>query len=444
MVSMEMIVSLNRKKVLSALNQLNRKELFIAIYFLCFILGIVNFSSGYNFYNEYRIFEIILLLMFGLFSAFKGHYQVNKSEVLFFTFITVGSVFWQHSLFIIIDLLLAYLLVKSFQLLNYNELITKVIVLSSLVIFLLLPVTLLDYFTSGTYIPNWYPLSWNIRVYDSYFLIMSIFATWFYISGGRYRNIYLLFLFLAFFAVLLDGGRSVTLAYTSFVFIVVLCHKTTRLTLILTYISSWLAYLFITYAASFGNDGLSIVRESSSGRIDLWINGLQCWVTRPILGCGFYQLEQFPQLSAHPHNIFIQVLTETGLIGFAFLAFIVFKVARHISWSFKENYFVLAGLLAVSIDMSLSGVYIYPITQMALLWLFVFLFKNPVFAHASYFYSPAKLAPSDTSILAKYLPILLIGILVLIFGYLFMNTSIFSEEMPSTPPRFWGYGYHLL
>lgn len=444
MVFMKMNVSLNRKKVLSALNPLNKKELFIALYFMYFILGMVNFSNGYGFYNEYRVFEVILLLVFGLWAVVKGQFQVNKSEILFFVFTAVGSFFWQHLLFIIIDLLLAYLLVKNFQLLNYNELITKVIVLSSLVIFLLLPVTLLDYFTSGTYIPNWYPLSWNIRVYDSYFLILSIFSTWFYISGGRYKNIYLLFLFLAFFAVLLDGGRSVTLAYTSFVIIIAICHKPTRLPLILTYITSWLACLAITYAASFGSDGLAIVRESSSGRIDLWVNGLQCWVTRPILGCGFYQLEQYPQLSAHPHNIFIQVLTETGLIGFGFLAFIVFKVIRHISWSFKENYFVLAGLLAVSIDMSLSGVYIYPITQMMLLWLFVFLFKNPVFAHASYFHSPAKLTPPDTSILAKYLPILLISILILIFGYLFMTTSIFSEEMPSTPPRFWGYGYHLL
>lgn len=440
MVCMEMIVSISRKKVLSALNQLNRKELFIAIYFLCFILGIVNFSNGYNFYNEYRISEIIVLLILGLFSAIRGHYQVNKSEVLFFAFITVGSVFWQHSLFIIIDVLLAYLLVKSFQLLNYNELITKVIVLSSLVIFLLLPVTLLDYVTSGTYIPNWYPLSWNIRVYDSYFLIMSIFATWFYISGGRYRNIYLLFLFLAFFAVLLDGGRSVTLAYTSFVFIVVLCHKTTRLPLILTYISSWLAYLFITYVASFGNDGLSIVRESSSGRIDLWVNGLQCWVTRPLIGCGFYQLEQYPHLSAHPHNIFIQVLTETGLVGFGFLSFIVCKVVRHISWNIKENYFVIAALFAVIIDMSLSGVHIYPVTQMALLWLFVFLLKNPAFAHANYFSQTTK----SRGFIEKYLSVFISLILVIIFYNIFANTDIFLKDMPATPPRFWGYGYHIL
>lgn len=420
------------------------KEGVVALYFIYFILGMVNFSSGYNFYNEYRIFEVVLLLVFGLWAVVKGQFQVNKSVILFFVFTAVGSFFWQQPLFIVIDLLLAYLLYKNFQLLNYNALITKAIVLFSLVIFLLLPVALVDYINSGSYIANWYPLSWNIRVYDSYFLIMSIFATWFYVRNERYKLLYLLFLFLAFFAILLDAGRSVTLAYTAFIAIVTVYHKPTRFPLLGIYIASWLAYLAITYAASFGSDGLAIVREFSSGRIDLWVNGLQCWVTRPILGCGFYQLEQYPQLSAHPHNIFIQVLTETGLIGFGFLAFIVFKVIRHISWSFKENYFVLAGLLAVSIDMSLSGVYIYPITQMMLLWLFVFLFKNPVFAHASYFHSPAKLTPPDTSILAKYLPILLISILILIFGYLFMNTNIFLEEMPSTPPRFWGYGYHLL
>lgn len=403
----------------------------------------VNFSSGYSFYNEYRILEVVLLLILGLWAVFKRQYQVNRTEMLFFASITISSFFWQHSLFIIIDLLLTYLLYKSFKLLNYSELITKFIVISSFMLFLLLPVALLDYINSGSYIANWYPLSWNIRVYDSYFLILSIFATWFYICNERYKSLYLLFLFLAFLAVLLDGGRSVTLAYTAFIAIVIISHRSGRLPLVGIYIGSWLAYLAVTYAASLGSASLRIARESSSGRIALWVNGLQCWVEHPVLGCGFYQLEQYPQLSAHPHNIFIQVLTETGLIGFGFLAFIIFKLVRHISWSFKENYFVIAALLAISIDMSLSGVHVYPTTQMALLWLFVFLLKNPVFAHASYFHSPVKLTPPNTSILAKYLPILLISILMLIFGYMFMTTSIFLEEIPSTPPRFWGYGYHL-
>lgn len=414
------------------------KALLIALYFILFALGVAN-SRGYNFYNEYRITEIALLLAFGLWAVVKRQYQVSKVELLFFAFIAIGSLFWQQPLFIVIDLLLVYLLVKGFQFLNYNELITKMMVLASLVLFLMLPVALLDYVNSGMYIPNWYPLSWNIRVYDSYFLILSIFATWFYMRDARYKSLYLLFLFLAFFAVLLDAGRSVMLAYTVFITVVIVCYKPPRLPLIGTYIASWLAYLAITYAASFGADGLGIARDSSSGRIDLWVNGLGCWVQHPIMGCGFYQLEQDPHLSAHPHNIFIQVLTETGLIGFGFLVFIVFNIARRIRWSFKENYFVIAALLAIGIDMSLSGIHIYPITQMVLLWLFVFLFKNPAFAHAQYFTQ----RPKNISILEKYFSLFIMSFLVIIFCYLFMNTSIFTEDMPATPPRFWGYGYHL-
>lgn len=419
---------------------LTSKEVMIALYFIYFILGMANFSNGYEFYNEYRVSEVILLVVFGLWAVVKGQFQVNKSELLFFTFIALGSFFWQQPLFIVIDLLLAYLLYKNFQLLSYNALITKVMVLFSLVLFLMLPVALLDYVNNGKYIANWYPLSWNIRVYDSYFLIVSIFATWFYSTTTKYKNIYLLFLFLAFFAVLLDGGRSVTLAYTSFIAIIAVCRKSTRLPLVGSYIGSWLAYLAITYAASFSTTGLRIARESSSGRIDLWVNGLQCWTTHPIVGCGFYQLEKFPHLSAHPHNLFIQVLTETGLIGFGFLAFIVFSILRHLHWSFKQNYFVIAALLAIGIDMSLSGVHVYPITQMALLWLFVFLLKNPVFAHAQYFNQPTK----NISTIERYLSGLVILVLVIMFCYIFINTSIFLDDTPATPPRFWGYGYHLI
>lgn len=431
-------INLLLSKLPSSYSSLKNKEVFIAIYFLLFILGIAH-SSGYNFFNEYRIIQVALLLVFSLWAVVKGQYHVSKVELLFFAFIGIGSFFWQQPLFIIIDLLLVYLLIKGFQSLNYNELITKMMVLGSLVLFLLLPIALFDYVNSGSYIANWYPLSWNIRVYNSYFLILSVFATWFYITAQKYRSIYLLFLFLAFFTVLLDGGRSVTLAYTAFVVMIAVCHKPARLPLILMYLSSWLAYVAITYAASFVSSGLGIARESSSGRIDLWVNGLQCWAEHPIVGCGFYQLEQFPQLSAHPHNLFIQILTETGLVGLGVLAFFILEIAKNIDWNIKNNYFVIAALVAVIIDMSLSGIYIYPITQMALLWLFVFLFKNPAFTHAQYFTQH----PKNISILERCLSVFIMFILVIIFCYLFISTNIFLENMPSTPPRFWGYGYHL-
>lgn len=414
------------------------KEVLISLYFLFFILGLSS-NTHYHFYDEYRVLEIALLLIFGLWSVFNRQFTINKVELLFFAFIGIGSLFWQQPLFIIIDLLLAYLLYKSFQVLNYNALITQAIVLGSLVLFLMLPVALFDYINSGSYIANWYPLSWNIRVYNSYFLIMSIFATWFYINAKPYKNMYLLFLCLAFFAVLLDGGRSVTLAYTAFVILVALCHKPARLALGLTYMSSWLAYLAVTYAASFGTNSLRIARESSSGRIDLWVNGLQCWKYHPISGCGFYQLEQFPHLSAHPHNIFVQVLTETGLIGFGFLVLIMFKIAKSISWKLKQNYFVIAALLAVSIDLSLSGIHVYPITQMALLWLLVFLLKNLEFTHAHYF-------NQEPAIISRFQKLLSVTIYCLVAGwfiYMITQNISFSDPLPMTPPRFWLYGYRL-
>lgn len=414
------------------------KEVLISLYFLFFILGLSS-NNHYHFYDEYRVLEIAILLIFGLWAIYSRQLIVNKVELLFFAFIGMGNLFWQQSLFIITDLLLAYLLYKSFQALNYNVLITKTMVLGSLALFLMLPVALFDYVNSGSYIANWYPLSWNIRVYNSYFLILSIFAVWLYSTANKSKNIYLVFLFLAFFTILLDGGRSATLAYTAFIAIVAIFHKSIRLPLIGNYICSWLAYLAVTYVATLGSSSLRIARESSSGRIDLWMNGLICWAQNPIMGCGFYQLEQYPHLSAHPHNIFVQVLTEMGLIGFGFLAFVLFKIARHISWNIKKNYFVIAALLAVSIDMFLSGVHVYPITQMALLWLFAFLLKNPEFAHAYYF-------NQEPVVISRSQKLLLITIYCLIAGwFIYIVTQALNsfDEISMMPPRFWLDGYLL-
>lgn len=414
------------------------KEVLIGFYFLFFILGLSS-NTNYYFYDEYRVFEIAILLIFGLWETYSRQFIVNKIELLFFAFISIGSLFWLQPLFIITDLLLVYLLVKGFQLLNYNTLIAKAIVLCSFVLFLMLPVGLFDYIDSGTYIANWYPLSWNIRVYNSYFLIISIFATWFYSTTTKYKNIYLILLFLAFFAVLLDGGRSVTLAYTLFITIVVIFNRRSRIALFLTYAASWLAYIVTTYSASSGSSSLLIARESSSGRVDLWVNALQCWSQHPVIGCGFYQLEKYPNLSAHPHNLFIQMLTETGLMGFSFLALIIFKIAKNISWNFKRNYFVIAALLAVGIDLSLSGIHIYPITQMALLWLLVFLLKNPEFAHIYYFNQEPVIISRSQKLLSIVIYYLIAGW----FIYIIIEALNSSNGTPMTPPRFWLYGYLL-
>lgn len=420
------------------------KELLVAIYFLYFILGMTT-RNDYTFYNEYKVIQIVLLLVCGLDALFYRHFSISKAELFFFVLIAVGSLFWAQPIFVITELLLAYLLYQCFKSLNYRQLTSKIIVLASLTMFIQLPFALWDYIATGHYEAIWYPLRWNIRVYDSYFLILSVFAVWFYLTKQAYRYLYLLFLFLAFFAVLLDGGRSATIAYTLFIAIVSIAYRHVRWQLACTYVASWFAYLSITYAASLavvnsGGAGLRIARESSSGRIDLWVNALQCWSQHPIIGCGFYQLEQYPNLSAHPHNLFIQVLTETGLWGFGFLLYIVFMIIKRIDWSQPQRYFVSAAFLAIGVDLFFSGVHIYPVTQIALLWLFVFLLKNPEFIHSKNINSPIL---QSNSSLAKVLPILVYMIISFWFIYILSNTNALSSETPITPPRFWVYGYQL-
>lgn len=424
-----------------SIKPLMNKELLIAFYFLFFIFGLTT-RYYYAFYNEYKVIQLVLLLVFGWGALFYRQGSFSKVEWLFFAFIASGSLFWAQPAFVMTELLLFYLLYQSFKFLNYRQLTSKLVVLVSLTIFILLPLSLWDYVQTGHYQANWYPLSWNIRVYDSYFLIISIFSVWFYLTRQPYRYLYLLFLFFAFFAILLDGGRSATIAYTLFIAIVSMAYRQVRWHFIFTYAASWFAYLSITYAASFasGGTGLRIARESSSGRIDLWINAYHCWSQHPIIGCGFYQLEQYPNLSAHPHNLFIQVLTETGLLGFGFLIYIIFMIIKRIDWSQHQSYFVMAALLAVGVDLFFSGVHIYPVTQMALLWLFVFLLKNPKFSYSSHF---NQVITHRQSMTHRMLPVIIYLVISIWFIYLLSHTNALSSETPITPPRFWVYGYQL-
>lgn len=428
----------------NALCNIKSKEIFLLFYFLLFVFGISN-SISYNFYHEFRIIEVGLLLSYMFFSLFNKKWYISNIELIFFFFLIIGSLYWSYPLFIIVDLLLFYLLYKIFKILDYNEWITKIIVLSSLTIFLMLPLAVWDYLTTGIYAQNWYPLPWNIRVYNSYFLVISIFTAWLYLTEIKLKYLYLFILYLSFLSILLDNGRSATLAYSVFMSILVIYNRSDRSRLIITYSASWISYIFITYLSTLNvsdssTSGLQIVRMTSSLRFNLWNNAYECWLEHPIIGCGFYQMDTYPRLAAHPHNLFIQVLTETGLIGFGFLTVIIVTILKYIDWNFKKNYFVLAALFSISIDMSLSGIHIYPITQISLLWLFVFLLKNPIFYHSYHFVDILTVERKYD----KYISIIVFIVITVLFIFIFINTTIFSLDTPSTPPRFWGYGYQLI
>ncbi|MFX2255346.1 O-antigen ligase family protein [Acinetobacter variabilis] len=414
------------------------KELFIALYFLLFIAG---FSiDSFNFYNELRIFEVFLLIGLGFYGLTHKKKYFSKYEFCFFIFILLGFLCWSNYSYILYEFILFYLLYKAFFDLNYNEFLSKLIIWLSFSIFLMFPIAVAEFLVSGVY-QNWYPMPWNIRIYNSYFLVFSIFSVWFYLKEEKFKNIYLFFLFLAFLSILLDGGRSANLAYSIFIACICMFNRTARLKILFTYIATWLTYFSILFFSSNSASGVrSIARESTSGRYELWVSAFQCWLQNPLFGCGFYQLDLYSGIiPAHPHNLFIQILTETGLIGFGFLILVIWNILKRIKWNFKENYFVIPALIAVSIDLSFSGIHIYPITQIALLWLFVFLLKNPEFQYAASFNQSTHKGSKKS----KNFELIVYILIALAFIYLFFHTSALSESLPSTPPRFWEYGYRL-
>lgn len=417
------------------ISHLKNKELFLALYFLTFILG-VSLGVSYNFYNEARVLEVLLLLGLGFYSIFNKKIFLNKEEFLFYVFYCL--IFFKNSQFIVFEILIFYLLYKSFFILNYNVVFSKIIVLFSFLIFMTFPLSLVEYWNTDIY-RNWYPMPWNIRVYNSYFLILLIFSTWFFMKSERYACVYLLFIYLSLLSILLDGGRSALLAYSILFIAVLFFNKEIRLKLIFTYVASWLSFLSIVFSTGIASDGTNIARLTTSLRSDLWMHALKCWIENPILGCGFYQLGKYENLAAHPHNLFIQILSETGLIGFSFLALIIFSIMKNTSWNIKKNYFVIAAFVSIGVELSFSGIHIYPITQVGLLWLFVFLLKNPEFQHARYF----NQIPFQSSKLVQMVNFIIYFVITCAFAYLFINTSALSESLAVTPPRFWEYGYQL-
>ena len=77
-----------------------------------------------------------------------------------------------------------------------------------------------------------------------------------------------------------------------------------------------------------------------------------------------YQEDQF-SCSTHPHNFYVQLLAETGLIGFMFLTFFYLWILRQyfikIYKLFKKKqidltkYFLLSSLIIIFLPISPSG-----------------------------------------------------------------------------------------
>ncbi|MBV7327264.1 O-antigen ligase family protein [Chloroflexi bacterium TSY] len=79
-----------------------------------------------------------------------------------------------------------------------------------------------------------------------------------------------------------------------------------------------------------------IVEGTFSGRTRIWLSGLETFIEHPLVGIGSGAFRSTVEVGRAPHNIFIAILTETGIIGLVLFLFVlvvvVNQVLRHPTW----------------------------------------------------------------------------------------------------------------
>lgn len=128
------------------------------------------------------------------------------------------------------------------------------------------------------------------------------------------------------------------------------------------------------------------VEDLSGNRFSIWLLGVQTWLEQPVMGHGlgyqmagyFYNLhsgalEYNP--AVWPHNIAVQMLFQTGIVGIALLAAIVMGWVRQVWYSAQRlggRSWVHRAMLVLVITivlMSLYGQFIGQVISGTLLWI---------------------------------------------------------------------------
>ena len=91
---------------------------------------------------------------------------------------------------------------------------------------------------------------------------------------------------------------------------------------------------------------MTIIEEGSdNGRFDLWETSLGVWKRNPIFGVGYNGM--LKSAGAVSHNTYLQILTETGILGFCLLLIFAFQLLIN---TFRSNRSCFCVLLALFIQ----------------------------------------------------------------------------------------------
>lgn len=158
-------------------------------------------------------------------------------------------------------------------------------------------------------------------------------------AGLLRRTINFLYLPAALFAIFLTGSRGTLVAASaSFFFILAtLLQLRPKLQLLLLGISLSAAVAVATMIPPTSVERILNKGVTLNGREDVWSQSLALILERPLLGVGSGATKRVIEAQQSAHNFVLSIGGETGLIGLALFAFVLFLVFLH-AWRNHQRY----------------------------------------------------------------------------------------------------------
>jgi|GEM_PF-4220356 len=480
---------------------MKKQGLTICVVFL--IIGVYPQILEYSLYDSKRIFQLCILTLAALFFTFGmiNNWKASKSTIsnlpkcdiriglkfvlvviLSSTLISVFSSNYPEKaivdvLFHLILLLLAYLISSTY--LKEHYWLGKVIYITTLLFTVLYIILFLGNYISSFFDPfvSVWPnkIDYSINIGEVsvkgkeilFFVNRRFFnhtQTWtfpfligsfvFLKRSKDYKNLStLIFVLISLWWMLLyqSGGRGTTLSiFVAGAFLWAVSKKDfTPIVkpLVLSSLVGW-SLKFFLFDLPYSGSGQAVLRTNNN-RTYRWEGALEVWWENPWFGIGpGHYAEIGPtQFVGHPHNYYLQILSEWGLIAFISMA-ILFFVAASFAWKkYSEtnpestnrlNFLVMSwAVIAACCHAFFSGIMHTPMSQM---WLVIILSW-----FIGYYRRDHKFSFTNERVpVVAYLISLAILLYIVIPEMLTLSEmyQAYSEQYPgrSLYPRFWGQG----
>ena len=374
------------------MNKVNLIKSLLVSAFLTFTLIPLIPIVSYDYHNHQRIIQIAFLLITSLLvlTAFLGNKKPtfklspnNKSSVLYLIFIFSGCLSalmsMEQSFSLLYTFHISLLILTMYYVSTINDkkpvlfiIYALFITHTSLILICLLNIifTLSEQQPLNPYII--YSGFINIRFFNQ----VQVFILPFLVLLLKFKSIQrvvFIILFLNLLLIFIGQARGALLSFLAFS-IFALTLKTTLKKQVLIGLACFVLSSIAFYALdSLNKGGAEILRTSTSGRIDLWLNTLSNLSLKHLFignGPGVFEMSLGSSAPfSHPHNSLIEILNEWGLIALICILTVVFTTFRKAITHLKQHKkdIITESLFysfAIGITYSLfSGVHVMPVSQ---------------------------------------------------------------------------------